>query len=457
MAGMIHGSRRSLAQRCAVLRSLLILSVMVLYGLIGHVGMASADGTGTVYVHLHPCHESTTTTYWQDYASLKSTCTDKAVYFNFSLTTEGNSYNGQEETAMSRTYENVPQHIFTLEGQVVPYDGEPIVYCQNGNGGTDGFYSRMEVGKGNSWAIHPTMGPSGYVVCDWFAGVSDPYNEGTASIAIRQHDCPQGTDLSSFDSNSLKTTCAAFTSPMSVTIASGTNYGVAQTTGSQVAAGAYWQYIAPDFMQITSDLNGTSRVFCKGELPGGNYFAMAEIPAQGNTFAYNLMDKEKLTCDWYVSTTMADQNATTNQDNTDIQSEENNVSVDATEVPTEESFAGTGAIQLSVYTCPSGFDPAASDLGDLWSTCSLGGNGYSFSIYANGESIGQYSGDYVDQAVIWSDLTAGDVVVQESISDGFGTPFFVCDGWNGVSYDGSIQLTIADGATTRCDWFNTQP
>lgn len=48
-----------------------------------------------------------------------------------------------------------------------------------------------------------------------------------------------------------------------------------------------------------------------------------------------------------------------------------------------------------------------------------------------------------------------DVVVQEIIPAGFPAPIAVCGGPRpNVSGDGSVTLTITDGAVVRCDWYS---
>jgi hypothetical protein len=443
--------------------------VLVACSMISRGGFAAAAGGGTVYVHLHPCEAAGTTKYNQDYTSLMNLCDDDAVYFGFALTSEGVSYSGQETSGnpLERTFNDVPAHIFTIEGQSVPYSAEPVVYCQNGDGSSDGAYIRMEVGASPyGFAIHPTMGASAYIVCDWFAGVPDQSVDMSGSVTIHQHACPNGVDLAGSDLATLAASCMDAITPATLSIASYLNAPQAQMTGTQIGDGAYWQYLSPDFVQITSDATSASRAFCKGTVQGGGNFAMAEIPAAQNTFAYNLVSGEHLICDWYAGPAMqAEQQAQTNQDaqpTSDANNADNGDNADNggdqdQQNGDQQPAAGVGAISITVYTCPVGFDPTVEDFSSLQASCQEGGNGFDFTLNAGDSVSTETSGQYANQGVYWDGIGAGDVVVQESIPSGLGSPFFSCPGWNGVSGDGSIVLTVNDGETLSCDWFNTQP
>jgi hypothetical protein len=281
-----------------------ILTMLILFVAVVPLspGRAAAADTGSVFVHLHPCLAPAGEGLSNDYNSLMTNCAYDVAYFSFSLTTEGQTFGGQEVSGspLERTWPGVPMHIFTIEGQVTSYEDEPVVFCQNGDGGTSNVYQQMVVSPANGWTIHPTMGPSGYVVCDWFAVQLDTA-EATGSLTMDVHLCPESFDLATADPNQISSSCPGATSGVQFELASYNNPAVDQSTGDVVPAGVYWQYLNADFLQITQLTTagfGTPRIFCRGVVDGGSNFDTGEIPASGSTFAYNLLAGEQLTCDW---------------------------------------------------------------------------------------------------------------------------------------------------------------
>src|SRR5262245_47825638 len=80
-----------------------------------NAGRASADGAGTVYLHIHPCPERTDAGLPNDYQTLYSMCQETTPYYSFNLITEGNFLGGQQISgdALGLYWDNVPMHIFS--------------------------------------------------------------------------------------------------------------------------------------------------------------------------------------------------------------------------------------------------------------------------------------------------------------------------------------------------------
>jgi hypothetical protein len=402
-------------------------------------GRASAAEIGSVYVHLHPCPARTVPGLPTDYGTLTSMCNDQAVYFNYALTTEGVTYNGQEVSGspLERSWDGVPMHIFTIEGQVTPYEGEPVVYCQNGDGGTSNEYQLMVVSPANSWAIHPVMGSSGYVVCDWFAASTD-VAEATGSVTMEVHLCPESFDLANADHNVIPSSCPGAQPGIGFEIASNLNPAAGQSTGEVVDLGVYWQYLNADFLQITqttTDGFGTPRVFCRGVVDGGANFDTAEIPANGGTFAYNLLAGEQLTCDWYMQVIEqdaneqievnqpnepADQSDANQTDEADESDEEfQSVKPDDSNESGDQGDAGPMAVVVNERLCPQGYELKGVDVATLANDCTQTKNNVLFVlIQSDQRAFVQPTGTSDDGAVRWNDVPSGQVLITQPVSGG---------------------------------------
>src|SRR3954451_7256870 len=113
--------------------------------------------------------------------------------------------------------------------------------------------------------------------------------------------CPNEYDLANADRNQLPSQCNAPVNGQIFTVEGYLNGKYPLTTGDNKSGQAYWQNMRGEFVQITSPIDGlaTPRVFCRGALSSGSQFETAEIPANGGTFAYNLLANEQLICTWY--------------------------------------------------------------------------------------------------------------------------------------------------------------
>jgi hypothetical protein len=415
----------------AVIGLMLSLSVLPRAG-----GLARADDLppGTVYVHFHGCPTQSSGGLNWSYDTLTSTCKEPAWYVTFSLTSEGQKYGSQwiGGDPRDQVFNNVPAHIFSLSGAIVPYDREPVVYCQGGDGSASGQYVQMEVhGDNNGYTVHPALGPIGYVVCDWFASAKDPGNEATASIAIDVHLCPAGYDLGSADHNALPAACKDTKGGIPFSVESNRNAAQKQATGDQVAGGVYYQYLLPDFVQITATEDGylTPRVFCRGEMPGDD-FPTSEIPANGGTFAYNLIDREHLICDWYIAP------------------------------------AAAGTISVNNHLCVgTGPDLHNADMNTLAQQCQQKMNGSGFTLKSQNENRQTTTGTDDDSAITWKEVAPGHLTIGQSPLAGFSAPRVFCssldDGKGGsteykeLGVNGhAVDVSLEPGGSLACDWFN---
>jgi hypothetical protein len=447
-------------------------------------GRAAAADTGSVYVHLHPCPARTDGALPSDYGTLMSMCTEGAVYFNFSLTTEGATSGGQETgDPLERTWENVPMHIFTIEGQVTSYDDEPVVYCQNGNGETSNQYDQMVVSPANSWAIHPTLGASGYVVCDWFAASHDS-GEATGSVTMDVHLCPESFDLVSADPNQIPTACPGAEPGVQFELASYNNPAVDQGTGDVVPTGVYWQYLNADFLQITqltTDGFGTPRVFCRGVVDGGSTFDTAEIPANGGTFAYNLLAGEQLTCDWYMvlfeqgsgqqeaqPNQPSEQSEDAQQDQPSHQSEDfQSVQPGQSGEPNQQSNGGSVTVTVNERLCPQGYEVRYMDAEALANECTASKNGVLFVLVDSAyQPYAQATGAIDRSAVTWEGIGPGQILVTEPLPGGVAGQHaaFCSVAPQGASdssdvekmriVNGTIHANVNGGEAMSCTWYD---
>src|SRR4051794_3001421 len=131
------------------LRSLCI--ALTIFGMLSALrgpGQALASG-GTVYAHFHACADDYHSGLGHDRVWLDDTCEEPFWYGDFDLTSEGQKYSEHEVSGDwgTRTFADVPAHIFSLGGDFSPYDAEPVVFCQNGSGTTDDGYELMTVGQ----------------------------------------------------------------------------------------------------------------------------------------------------------------------------------------------------------------------------------------------------------------------------------------------------------------------
>ncbi len=110
-----------------------LVAISLLSGFHGpHLVSADEGETGTVYSHFYGCDTSKVSVY-QDHGHLKNNCTESTYYINWSLMSEGKDFSPKEgNTPADVSFENVPEHIFTLTGDFDIYSGPAIVYCQNG-------------------------------------------------------------------------------------------------------------------------------------------------------------------------------------------------------------------------------------------------------------------------------------------------------------------------------------
>jgi hypothetical protein len=168
------------------LTALTLLAMMALNFLPSFSTPVRAAGGGTDYVHLHggPSSNGSGTT---NHDILLADCTDPTVYANLSLISEGKTFSGQAASNSSNfTFSDVPAHIFTLQGQAVPYYAQPVVYCQNSS----------EYG--------------GYVTCDWFPMTFGP-SSATGSIEINQVDALSDSVVTTTVTDGGNVSCVWFT------------------------------------------------------------------------------------------------------------------------------------------------------------------------------------------------------------------------------------------------------
>ncbi len=426
-------------------------------------GRASAADTGTVYLHLHSCPARSEPGLPSDYQTLYSMCQETTPYYNSSLITEGNFLGGQQipGDALGLYWDNVPMHIFSIQGQVTGYDNEPVVFCQNGNGETSGDIDPMVVGPASTWAVHPTMGASGYVVCDWFAASNQTVqSEDTGSVTMEVHLCQDSFDLANADTSAIFTNCPGAQPGIQFEVASNLNPAQDQGTGDVEVRGIYWQYLNADFIQITqttTDGFASPRVFCRGVVKGGSNFPTAEIPATGFIFAYNLLAGEQLTCDWYM--VKLEQGG---------QQQDQPVQPDAPTTPTAGS--NQAVVVINTHDCPEDFANAyqASE-DDLAASCQGQTDGTVFTIDAKqgDQPLKQSTGDGQPGAVNF-DAVPSDLnyEIAEKIPDGFGSGRVFCQSTlpnNGtpdpyaemtVYFGNTLPYNLRDGEMLACDWFN---
>ena len=412
--------------------------VMLMVSLLGTMYIptpaAAADGAGTVYAHFHGCSNDEAARF-QEHEYLKSACDESTYYVSWDLISEGKSIQEVEDADPANVhFDNVPAHSFTLSGQFGIYSGPSVVFCQNGaDTSTADGYELMAVSHTTSGDIvHPTFSTSGYVTCDFYGTSAIAETAGTSTVSISSWQCPAGFDIANADTNTLSNSCSTPLNGLDFSVESQLNYKETKTSGVDANGRVFFQYLSADFVQISGvqEAAATPRVFCGGVTSNGsNPLATVEIPANGATFAYNLLDGEDLTCNWF-----------------DVQ-------------------PASAQVYVNVHLCPSGADLSKSDMNALAKSCNQSMNGVAFSIVPENQGATTYqSGETAANGVLWQNLSPGHATVSETPMKGF-TPRVFCDqvlpGESSAAHyterkigTYSFSTNLDPGEELNCDWFN---
>jgi LPXTG-site transpeptidase (sortase) family protein len=117
-----------------------------------------------------------------------------------------------------------------------------------------------------------------------------------------------------------------------------------------------------------------------------------------------------------------------------------------------------GSITIYKHTCPPGYDLNAPGA-DPYLDCTAPGNGIGF--WLNGDDP-QWTGDYLDSAVVWNDLAPGAYSVTEDVPPQTKAVFVLsCQGNSApliqnypVSIGPEFQLYVESGDQIVCHWYN---
>ncbi len=384
---------------------------------------AAAEGSGTVYVHIHGCDaEDAELT---DLDLLMQYCTEAPIYNNAYIISEGITTKGTpDDDNLDWTWDGVPAHNFGIKAHVDSYDAEPTVFCQNGK---DDHAKLMESSMVNQYGyVHPTM-TGGYVTCEWFAKTGQ--TDKTASVSIDAFECPVGTDGDNASLNDLYAACDKPQNGFTMIVQSPNNGASGLTTGNEKAGNVYWQYLKPEKVEISGEAilgYRAPRVFCDS---GADQAGYQDLSTGGWALSHDFVDGEKLTCNWY-------------------------------NIP-----AAGATVQINNHLCPGGPYLKDADIYTLAQTCQMNMNGVSFELTSPSDSRTNITGDSAGSAVKWFDVAPTNSTIYESQFPGYYAPRVFCsstvaenaDPAETKEYpvtDGAINIVIQAGSYLLCDWFN---
>jgi hypothetical protein len=373
--------------------------------------------TGSIYDLAANCHEQMAATF---------TLTD--VYgASSSLTTPGSGLN-------SVTFSSVPTGEVAITEQIPAGFTSPRVFCKNESYTGEGT-AETEQGISNGTVYSALMAGYDYLYCDWF----NIPELTSGDVIINKIGCPMGYDAYAGTIYDLAANCHEQpVSTFHLFDKNGTQWD--QTTpGSGVNSVTFPGIVTGD-IAVTEDQMpgyGAPRVFCKNESYAGNSTSEDEVMVDNFGINYELMtDYDYVWCDWF-------------------------------NIPTND-----GTIEIHKWECPADYDYSDSDWNDLLTNCSSTMNGVDFYGAVNGSDLPTKStGDDGDGTVIWSDVEAGDLIIQEDIPSGYGEPVVYC-GFTYTFYSngvpaiadgkiypdsvtaGVLQKEFAQGESLYCDWFN---
>lgn len=345
-----------------------------------------------------------------------------------SLTTPGSGVN-------SVTFSGVPTGQLTISEQIPAGYTSPRVFCKN-EAYTGAETGEVEQGISNGTVYTELMAGYDYVWCDWFNIPEPQYGD----VIINKIGCPMGYDAYSGSIYDLAANCHE--QPVSTfhlfdvngaqQDATTPGSGVNSVTFSNVPAGA---------IAVTEDQMsgyGAPRVFCKNSSYTGGDTSEDEVMVDNYGINYELMSGyDFVWCDWF-------------------------------NIPTDPY----GTIEIHKWECPQDWTSNSGDWNEYLSNCTQVMNGVPFYGAVDGSDLpNKVTGDDGDGTVIWSDVPAGDLAIQEDIPSGYGAPVVFCGFTytlytNGVPaiadgkifpdsvVEGVLQTEFAQGESLYCDWFN---
>jgi hypothetical protein len=345
-----------------------------------------------------------------------------------SLTTPGSGLN-------SVTFSSVPTGQLTISEQIPAGFTSPRVFCKN-SAYTGEETAEIEQGISNGTVYTELMAGYDFVYCDWFNIPEPQYGD----VIINKIGCPMGYDAYSGSIYDLAANCHEqpvstfhlFDANGAQQDATTPGSGVNSVTFSNVPGGA---------IAVTEDqMNGygAPRVFCKNSAYAGGDTAEDEVMVDNYGINYELMaGYDFVWCDWF-------------------------------NIPTDTN----GTIEIHKWECPQAWSSDSNDWNDYLSSCSQVMNGVPFHAAINGSDLPtKMTGDDGDGTVTWSDVEAGDLVIQEEIPSGYGDPVVFC-GFTYTTYtndvpaiadgkifpdtvhSGVLEHEFAQGESLYCDWFN---
>ncbi|MFL5761396.1 MAG: hypothetical protein ACJ789_16870 [Thermomicrobiales bacterium] len=256
-----------------------------------------------------------------------------------------------------------------------------------------------------------------------------PTEPGLVSIYINKIGCPQGFDAYSADYYGLAYNCHDTLNGILFELHNSSLDDVVAHTGDVQDHMAIWDPIHEGdqtlIEQVPGGYTGKPVVICNINDTGA--FTTTPVgDAVGYDITVHLNAGDVLFCDWF-------------------------------DVPDP----GQGSLYINKIGCPVGFDAYSADIYELSYNCHDTPNGVPFTVNTTSGPVSQNTGDVQDHAVDFENITAGDLTVTETLSDGYGQPIVFCkinDGSEEAQTvdpsSASINIHLDNGSFIWCDWFN---
>ncbi len=310
----------------------------------------------------------------------------------------------------------------------------PRVFCKNTSyAGPE--TAELEQGISNGSVYSELLSGYDVLYCDWF----NMHEPTSGDVIINKIGCPAGFDAYSGTIYDLAANCHE--QPVSTfSLTDANSNQSSQTTPGTGVNSVTFANVPTGAISVNEDQMpgyGAPRVFCKNSSYAGQETAEDEVQVSGNGIQYELQaGYDFVWCDWF-------------------------------NIPTY-----TGTIEIHKWECPADFVPSNVEWSEYGSGCTQVMNGVPFhAAIDNTDLPAKTTGDDGDGTIIWQDVNAGSLTIQEEIPSGYGAPIVFCGftytiTTNGVPaiadgkifpdsvVEGVLQTDFAQGETLYCDWFN---
>jgi hypothetical protein len=351
---------------------------------------------------------------FEDYNEI---CTQLFDDVAFTLEHDGGSFPGMTANGGEVEWTGVPIGEFTIRETVPAGFADPLVWC-----GLTPSISLPEQMPAAGGLVSGSIEAEGSdYLCHWF-NIPVPTEGG--EVYVVKLACPEGVAPSD-DAFALGESCLEDAGAVTVQVTGPGGYAEEQATSGGAPKTAVFEDVPFGTIEVSETVPngyGTPLIFCldtTSDVPGG--YEPATV-VDGDTASWEHVADSELPTTCLIFNFPEDPNE----------------------------------VEIHKWACPEGFDPNSSDQ-EFMETCTEAMDGVAFALTTES---GVEALDTVDGLVVFGGIGAESIGIQETIPEGFGNPYVICeyddDEWHDIGESsGFIEYQFTGGGETLvCHWFN---